>query len=87
MKRQSGFQEIPGIGVSLARDIASLGFRSIEELRGQDPEAMYEQLQARVGAHIDRCVLYAFRCAVYYAEGGRDPEKLKWWRWKDQSLA
>ncbi|NMB56563.1 pathogenicity locus, partial [Candidatus Beckwithbacteria bacterium] len=31
----------------------------------------------------DRCLLYVFRCAVYYAKGGRDPEKLKWWNWKD----
>jgi hypothetical protein len=30
----------------------------------------------------DKCLLYEFRCAVYFAEGGRDQEKLKWWNWK-----
>jgi hypothetical protein len=33
---------------------------------------------------VDRCVLYVFRCAVYFAsEAEHDPELLKWWNWKD----
>lgn len=37
------------------------------------------------GFQDDRCVLYVFRCAVYYAEQEQhDPEKLKWWYWKDK---
>jgi hypothetical protein len=37
-----------------------------------------------VGAHVDRCALYVFRCAVYFAsEAKPDPELLKWWNWKD----
>ncbi|NJM89920.1 MAG: hypothetical protein HC847_25010 [Hydrococcus sp. RU_2_2] len=38
------------------------------------------------GQHIDRCVLYVFRCAVYYASNSvREPELLKWWNWKDKT--
>jgi hypothetical protein len=34
---------------------------------------------------VDRCVLYVFRCAVYYANNKtHDPELLKWWNWKDR---
>ena len=34
---------------------------------------------------VDRCHLYLFRMIVYYAENEvRDPEKLKWWYWKDK---
>jgi hypothetical protein len=34
---------------------------------------------------VDRCLLYVFRCAVYFAEHTRhDPELLKWWNWKDR---
>jgi hypothetical protein len=45
---------------------------------------MYRDLCDLRGAHIDRCVLYAFRCAVCYAGTSRhDPELLKWWNWKD----
>lgn len=33
---------------------------------------------------MDRCMLYVFRCAVYYASSEQhDPELLKWWNWKD----
>jgi hypothetical protein len=33
---------------------------------------------------VDRCWLYVARCAEYFAsEARRDPEKLKWWNWKD----
>jgi hypothetical protein len=32
----------------------------------------------------DRCLLYVFRCAVYYAStAAPEPELLKWWSWKD----
>lgn len=31
----------------------------------------------------DRCLLYVFRCAVYYASRAKhDPEVLKWWNWR-----
>jgi hypothetical protein len=37
------------------------------------------------GKHIDRCVLYVFRCAVYFAAVKEPvPELLKWWNWKDK---
>ena len=76
-------QEIPGVGPSLAQDLLSLGYGSVPELAGQDPEAMYQRLMDKAGKHIDRCVLYVFRCAVYYASNERhDPEKLQWWVWK-----
>ena len=77
-------QEIPGIGPSMARDLLDLGYTSVPELAGQDPEAMYRRLMELAGQHIDRCVLYVFRCAVYYASTEtHDPEKLKWWTWKE----
>ena len=77
-------RQIPGIGKSLARDLWNLGFRSIEELRGQDPEEMYVKQCALQGTQVDRCVLYTFRCSVYYASNEEhDPELLKWWNWKD----
>lgn len=76
-------ESIPGIGPSMAADLRGLGITKVSDLKGRDPEALYESLETRAGMHIDRCVLYAYKCAVYYAEGGREPEKLKWWNWKD----
>ncbi|HEX5159146.1 MAG TPA: helix-hairpin-helix domain-containing protein [Ktedonobacterales bacterium] len=77
---------IPGIGKSIARDLRDLGIARVADLRQADPEALYDNLCALRGAHIDRCVLYAFRCAVYFAsEEQHDPELLKWWNWKDRT--
>jgi hypothetical protein len=80
-------QVIPGIGPSMSQDLWDLGYRSVESLRAEDPERMYREHRARVGGYLDRCVLYVYRCAVYYAENEEhDPELLKWWNWKDREL-
>ena len=77
-------QVIPGIGKSLAQDLFDLGYRHVTELAGEEPEAMYKSLCALRGSRIDRCVLYVFRCAVYFASNTtHKPELLKWWNWKD----
>ena len=78
-------QTIPGVGKSIAADLRSLGIYTVKDLKHKDPEKMYIQLMDKAGSHIDRCVLYVLRCAVYYAKHDKhDPEKLKWWNWKDK---
>ena len=75
---------IPGVGKSLAADLIKLGYYKVEDLKGEDSQEMYERLCALSGKTQDRCVLYVFRCAVYFAqESHPDPELLKWWNWKD----
>ncbi len=38
-----------------------------------------------IGMTQDRCLLYVFRCAVYFAETPKpNPKKLDWWAWKDR---
>ena len=79
-------RRIPGVGPSIADDLWRLGVRRVEELRGVDPESLYGRFCALAGGPVDRCLLYVFRCAVYFAEtpeARRDAEKLKWWSWKD----
>jgi hypothetical protein len=75
--------KIPGVGPSLAADFCLLGVRDVAELRGRNPESLYAELCQQVGRRVDRCVLYVFRCAVYFAsESKPDPKLLKWWNWK-----
>ncbi|MBP7934320.1 MAG: helix-hairpin-helix domain-containing protein [Phycisphaerae bacterium] len=75
---------IPGVGPRMAEDLIQLGYGRVRDLRGQDPEEMYRRLGRLRGAPIDRCVLYVFRCAVYFASHDRhEPRLLKWWSWKD----
>jgi len=68
----------------MAADLRSLRIDRVDDLKGKDPELLYRSLEARSGGHLDRCVLYTFRCAAYFANGGREAEKLKWWNWKDK---
>ena len=77
---------IPGVGEKLAQKLMALGYARVDELSGEDPQAMYQRPLSLRGEHVDRCVLYVFRCAVYFASNRvHDPEKLKWWYWKDKN--
>lgn len=81
-------RRIPGVGPSIAADLRRLGFRRVRDLRGADPEAMYQRLCRLTGERQDPCVLYVFRCAVYFASRTRHrPELLKWWNWKGRTVA
>ena len=75
---------IPGIGKCIANDLQEIGIYSVDDLKGKNPEKLYELSNNHVGKIQDRCLLYVFRCAVYYAGGGRKPDKLIWWNWKDK---
>lgn len=80
-------QAIPGVGPSLAEDLRDLGYRRVEELRDEDPDRMYARLAHIRGERQDPCVLYVFRCAVYFASTpDPDPELLKWWAWKGREV-
>jgi len=78
---------IPGVGKSIARDLWNIGIHEISDLSGQNPEVLYDLSNQFAGTRQDRCLLYVFRCAVYYAEtpkSQQESEKLKWWNWKDK---
>lgn len=76
---------IPGIGANMARHLNNIGIFHVEDLVGKDPEELYQKNCVKKGYQDDRCVLYVFRCAVYFAENReRETEKLKWWYWKDR---
>ena len=74
---------IPGVGKSIAKDLHNIGIHSVQDLAKKDPERLYDESNRHAGVVQDRCLLYVFRCAVYFAEGGKNPDKLKWWNWKD----
>ncbi len=92
MNREQSIKElmlIPGVGKSIAYDLWNIGIRKIGDLTGKNPEILYFQSNAYAGAKQDKCLLYVFRCAVYYAETlteKQDPGKLKWWNWKDSEF-
>lgn len=82
--KKSELLQIPNVGPEIARMLRLVGINSVADLKGKSPEKMYAQLMAVMGQHIDRCVLYVFRSAVYFASNTKhEPAKLKWWHWKD----
>ena len=86
-KKKDELQRIPGVGPSLADDLHELGVHTIRSLAKKDPERLFARLERKRAAKQDPCVLYVFRCAVYFARTP-DPDfgLLRWWRWKDLRL-
>ncbi len=81
----SDLQKIPGVGKNIEQHLLNIGIRKISDLIGKDPEELYLQDCFYKGFQEDRCLLYVFRLAVYFAENeNHDAEKLKWWYWKDK---
>lgn len=78
-------RSIPTIGANMEEHLIRLGYSTLDSLTGQDPEEMYERDVQLHGGHLDRCVVYVYRLAVYYAENRHnlDPDKCRWWAWKD----
>ena len=84
MKPKRGLESIPGVGPSIAQDLRDLGIDRPSCLKGKNPERLYAKLCQLRGQPVDRCMLYVFRCAVYFSSTAQpDSEKLKWWKWKD----
>ena len=79
--------KIPGVGKTTKQDLLDLGIQRVEDLIGKDPEELYQRECCQKGVRIDRCQLYVYRCAVYFANHlseKMDEEKLKWWNWKEE---
>lgn len=87
MTRDDSIKEltkIPGIGRKIACLLIDLGIRDKNDLRDKNPDELYCKISDKYGIWLDKCLLYTFRCAVYYAKTpDPDPEKLKWWYWKN----
>ena len=80
--------QIPGVGKSIANNLWTIGICSISDLKGKDPDILYQDSNRHAGTVQDRCLLYVFRCAVYYANTDLHKRKsalLQWWNWKDKT--
>ena len=75
---------IPNVGPKVAARLRRLGIESPEDLRGRDPEELFERLCALDGRREDPCVLDTFAAAVDFAEGG--PAR-PWWEYSRERLA
>lgn len=85
MSKQTDLRTIPNIGERTKQAFNNIGIDCVEDLKGKDPDELYFQDCLTKGFQEDKCQLYLFRMAVYYADNTEhQPEKLKWWYWKDK---
>jgi hypothetical protein len=75
---------LPNVGPAVARKLGGLGITHPGELRGQDPDALFERLCALDGRRHDPCLLDTFVAAVSYADGG--PAQ-PWWEFSRERKA
>lgn len=76
---------IPNIGEKTKQSLLNIGITCVEDLKGKNPEDLYSKDCIVKGFQEDKCQLYLFRMAIYYAENNVwEEEKLKWWYWKDK---
>lgn len=81
----SDLRTILGIGENIEQDLLNIGIKKIADLKGKNLEDLYIQDCLVKGFQEDKCQLYVFRLAVYFADNEtHDAEKLKWWYWKDK---
>jgi hypothetical protein len=79
------FRTIPGVGKTIAQDLWNIGLRSLQDLKGENAQRLYDLLCAFQKTKVDRCMLYVFRCAIYFVtHETHDPALLQWWHWKDK---
>ncbi|MBN1690220.1 MAG: pathogenicity locus [Dehalococcoidia bacterium] len=83
-KKNRSLIEIPGVGKSIAQDLNNIGIYTVDDLKNRSAETLYDLSNESAGRMQDKCLLYVYRTAVYYANGGRSSDKLKWWNWKDK---
>lgn len=85
-KLNTALTSIPSIGKRGAFHLNNIGVFCVEDLINANAEDLYSRDTLFKGLQDDRCLLYQYRCAVYYANNkSHDLEKLKWWNWKDEN--
>ena len=82
----SDLRDVPGIGAKKEQELMALGYDSLEALKDANPEDLYQEACLHERQQLDKCVLYAFRCAVAYArDPNPDPTKYRWWYFCDDT--
>jgi hypothetical protein len=80
----STLTEIPNVGPAIARKLERVGVMALADLRGRDPDELFEQLCALDGRRHDPCLLDTFVAVVAYADGG--PAR-PWWEYSRERKA
>jgi nucleotidyltransferase/DNA polymerase involved in DNA repair len=75
---KSDLLALMNVGPATLKDLHRLGIERIDQLKGQNPEELYQRLQQITGVKHDPCVWDVFATIIHEAETG---EKRPWWYW------
>ena len=75
---------IPNVGPAVARALGRLDIEEPDDLRGRDPQELFDRLCELDGRAHDPCLLDTFVAAVSYTEGG--PAR-PWWEFSRERKA
>ena len=82
----SDLRLVPGIGAKKEKELIEMGYDSLAKLKEANPDELYFRACIKANNQLDKCVLYAFRCAVAYAKDPMpDPEQYRWWFFCDKN--
>jgi len=76
------FQSVPSIGIKFARDLISMGYYSLDNLKEKGGAKLLDELELSTGTWIDPCVEDQCRLVVYYANERDD--QLNWWNFTEE---
>ncbi len=91
MKDSRDLKDLISVGPAMIEDFRKLGITRVAQLRGRDPQKLYDRLCQIMGERQDPCVYDVFCAAVAQAEDPNLPhEKCRWHYWsrlrKDRTL-
>lgn len=75
---------LPNVGPAVARRLVRLGIEQPDDLRGKDPEELFDRLCDLHGAPEDLCLLDTFTAIVAFADG--EPPR-PWWHYSRERIA
>ena len=73
---ENDLRQLPNVGPAVARILLRLGVERADDLRGQDPERLFQRLCDIDGKRHDPCLLDTFVAVVDHANGA--PAR-PWW--------
>lgn len=75
-KTKSELLNLKNVGPATYKDLQLLGINTLEELKQETPDRLYQELQKLTGTKQDPCVWDVFAAIIHEAQTG---EKLPWW--------
>jgi hypothetical protein len=81
---ENDLKALPNIGPKIAQMLMRLGIEQADDLRGRDPDRLFQQLCELDGRRHDPCLLDTLTAAVDYANGA--PAR-PWWQYSRERKA